>query len=278
MKIAITGATGQVGKELAFLLQEENTANQLLVRNPERAAFLQHKTSRIVPFDFNKSETYENALKDVDKLFLVCDSSIGESAISAFLNAAQHRGIKKIILISGIGADKIKTHFLAKLEALVKESEIPFIALRANWFFQNFGTYFRDMIVDKHELSFPDGRKPISFVDTRDIAEVASYLLIKPVEDLKLGYDITGPESLSHEAVAQLFSNYLGYPVAYKELSEQEAKDKLDWDDEWLNLFRDIRNGITSPVSNSVEKILGKPSRRLQDYIKENISLWKTIK
>lgn len=275
MRIAITGATGQVGKELALLLQNANITNQLLIRNPGKAVHLHHQSSRIVNFDFNKPDTHKDALRDVNKLFLVCDSSIKELAIREFLSEVKRKGIKKIIIMSGIGADIIKTHFLAKLESLVQESDIPFIALRANWFFQNFGSYFRNMIKEKHQLTFPDGGEFLSFVDACDVAEVAFNFLTRNIEDLNIGYNITGPESLSHELVAQLFSKYLPYRVAYKELSESEAIDKLGWNEEWLSLFRDIRNGLTAPVSDSVETILGKPSRCLEDYILNNISLWQ---
>ena len=53
MTIAITGATGQIGREIAFFLQHRNIRNQLLVRNLEAASFLQHQSSKIVAFDFN---------------------------------------------------------------------------------------------------------------------------------------------------------------------------------------------------------------------------------
>jgi len=276
IKVAVTGATGQIGRALASCLQRKNIRNQLLVRDYEKASFLQHNLSKIIAFDFNKSETYENALKYADSLFLICDSSVAGEAIALFLESAKEAGIKKIVIMSGIGADKIKTHFLAKLEALVEESTIPYIALRGNWFFQNFGSQFRGMIREAHELSFPDGGASISFVDARDIAEVAFHFLTSELEDMRLGYDITGPESLTHASVAQIFSKYLPYHVYYKEFSETEAREILGWNNECLSLFRDIRNGLTAPVSDVVEQILGKPPRRLENYILENKSLWMT--
>ena len=275
MTIAVTGARGQVGREAAFLLQRKKIPNRLLVRDPKQAAFLQHESSRLAAFDFTNPKTFEQALKGVDSLFFVCDSSIGKQAIRGFLSAAKQAGIKKIIVMSGIGADKGETHFLVNLEALVEELHIPYAVLRANWFFQNFGSHFKEMITHKHALTFPDGKASISFVDARDIAEVAFQLLIGPLEVSGEGFDITGPESLTHASVAELFSKHLPYRVDYKEISEHEAKEKFGWDEVWLSLFRDIRNGITSPVSPSVEKILGKKARRLEDYIKENISIWQ---
>ncbi len=275
MRVAITGASGQVGRELAFLLQRENRPTQLLARDPTSASFLQHDSSRIVAFDFNNPNSYKEALEGVDRLFLSCNSSSSDEVIKTFLSAAKTSGIREIVVMSGMGADKIKTQFLAKLEAFVEESHIPYVALRANWFYQNFSSCFKEMITRHRELTFPDGGAPISLVDARDVAEVASYFLSKDFDESAVGYDITGPESLTHQAVADLFSKHLSYPVGYREIGEKEAREQLHWNDEWLSLFRDIREKITAPVSLSVEKILGKPARYLEDYIKENLSIWE---
>lgn len=48
MRIAITGARGQVGRDLAFLMQKENTLSQLLVRDPSAAL-----CEKIKIFDIN---------------------------------------------------------------------------------------------------------------------------------------------------------------------------------------------------------------------------------
>jgi len=78
--------------------------------------------------------------------------------------------------------------------------------------------------------------------------------LTHPISKENCYYDITGGESLTHEAVAQIFSKYLPYSVEYLELTEEEAKENLGWDDVWLELFRDIRKRTTAPVSDAVEK------------------------
>ena len=270
--IAVTGATGQVGRELVRYLQQNNIDNRLLVRDLKKASLLAHPSSRLVSFDYRKSETYAPALKSANRLFLVCDILLVAEAES-LLNSAKEAGIKQIVMMSGIGADKSKIHALARLEKIVEASGIPYIALRANWFFQNFGSFFREMVTDKRELSFPDAKTPISFVDSRDIAEVAFYFLTHPIPQ-STAYDITGPESLTHQDVADLFSKHLPYKVTYKQLSEKEAKEELGWDDEWLHLFKDIRDGFASQVSNSVQKILERTPRRFETYILENRSLW----
>lgn len=274
MRVAVTGATGQVGGELVRFLQKAAIPNRLLVRNPNKALSFQDQVSEIALFDFNRPETYAKALEGVDKLFLVADTYTQEPVIRAFLQAAQNEVVQKVIVMSGIGADKVKTHFLAKLEAIVEKSKIPYIALRANWFFQNFGSCFREMISERRMLTFPDARASISLVDARDVAEVAFNLMTNKFETSAKGLDITGPESLTHEIVAQLLSKYLPYRVGYLEISENEAREKLSWNDDWLSLFKDIRNGITASVSPAVKEILRKPARCLEDYIQENISLW----
>jgi len=272
-RIAVTGATGQVGRELARYLQENKLENRLLVRNPERVLLHSHEPSTAVQFDFNEPETYAKALEGIDRLFLVC-SSVQESSLIPFLQFACQTGVEQIVVMSGIGADINKKHFLARLEKLVKDSGIPYVALRANWFFQNFGSHFLDMIKSQHELTFPDGGASLSFVDARDIAEVALHFLTSDIVEKGIAFDITGPESLSHAAVAQLFSKHLPYEIGYRQLTESEAREELGWNDEWLELFKDIQNGLTAPVSDSVQKILGKPPRRFEEYIIDNKPLW----
>lgn len=272
-RIAVTGATGQVGRELARYLHEKKLDYRLLVRNPQRASLHSLELSKTIQFDFNEAETYTSALEGIDRLFLVC-SSVQEGYLVPFLQSARQSGVEQIVVMSGIGANINKKHFLARLENLVKDSGIPYVALRANWFFQNFGSHFLDMVKNQHELTFPDGGAGLSFVDARDIAELALHFLTHSVNEKEMAFDITGPETLSHAQVAQLFSKHLPYEVGYRQLTELEAKEELGWNDEWLELFKDIRDGLTAPVSGSVEKILGKSPRYFEKYIKENKALW----
>lgn len=276
--IGITGATGQVGQEFVKLLVAQNIEAKLLVRNLEKAQGLFNNPSRIEHLDFDLPSTYAKALTGVDKLFLICYRP-KEDLLRAFLAEAKKQGVHRIVVMSGMGADKSRSHFLGRLEELVQATGIPSVSLRANWFMQNFGTMFHDMITRDKCLRFADGQAKLSFVDARDVAEVALHCLLN--RDLAANFeafDITGPESLSHKEVAQLFSEHLSYEIDYRELSEEEACKQLGWDENILNLFRDIRKGYTTPTSEAVNSLLQKPARNFRDYVKENRQVWLSQK
>lgn len=260
MTIAVTGSTGQVGSEFVKVLRKEVAQMRLLQRKPSAA--------EAIYFDFCDPKSYAPALADCERLFLVCCSSF-EKQLPQFLEVVQDAAIQQIVFISGMGAEVNREKFLSRVENLLIKTGIPSIFLRANWFYQNFGTFFYAMLHKEHCLRFPDGGASYSFVDARDIAEVAAYFITNKVEPGYQAFNITGPESLTHAAVAQLFSQHLPYQVTYEELTEQQAQEQLGWDGEWLALFRDIRQGLVAPVSQAVPQILGRPARMFEEYIAE---------
>ncbi|MBS2553024.1 hypothetical protein KGQ19_39845 [Catenulispora sp. NL8] len=65
---------------------------------------------------------------------------------------------------------------MAHWERSVRASGKEWTILHPNWFFQNFGTAFVPALLGRGlELDAADA--PVSFVDTRDIAEVAAAVL-----------------------------------------------------------------------------------------------------
>ncbi|MFN3500037.1 MAG: NAD(P)H-binding protein, partial [Pannonibacter indicus] len=70
MKLAITGASGQLGRLVAenLLATEPAASLRLLVRSPEKVADLAARGVEVVAFDYSKPETLAPALAGVDRL------------------------------------------------------------------------------------------------------------------------------------------------------------------------------------------------------------------
>lgn len=271
--LSITGASSQVGRELIKLLKEKMIKAKLLSREPEKIS-KQDGIFETVFFDYQDSMTFLPALTGCERLFLVCSGGINHQILESFLNEAKTQGIKQIVCISGFGIRTNKKHRFLAIEKIVENSFIPMVSLRANWFMQNFSSYFFSMIKKKRCLTFPDGGEKLSFVDARDIAEVALHFFTSPISEINQYFDITGEKSLSHKEVAEIFTKYLPCAVSYQELTEKEAQEQLGWDGVWLEFFKDIRKGNSAAISNSVQEILGKPARRFEDYIQESRGIW----
>lgn len=254
--IGVMGATGQVGKEVVKCLEGRQLPFKALSR-PK--------------FDLLKPETY-GEMKGVKRLFFVCVTTMTEGEVKAFVEAAEGAGVEQIVLMSGIGAGDNPNHFLEKVERWIHEVGVPCVALRCNWFFQNFGSFFRELVAKDHVLAFPDGGKGMGLVDARDIADVALHYLTAPICDAVV--PMTGGEVLTHAEVAQLFTKYLPFEVGYEELSESEAVKRHAWIEPWLPLYADIREGRAAVVADTVQKVLGRAPRRLEAYIAENVASW----
>lgn len=98
---------------------------------------------------------------------------------------------------------------------MVHAANLPMTALRPSYFAQNLLTAFGDDIRQRSQLALAAGNGRVSFIDTRDIADTA-VRIFTDLPDHPVGpLTLTGPQSLTFEAVATLFSAELGRPISY---------------------------------------------------------------
>ena len=108
MKIAITAASGKLGKEIVkatvSLLSKDDVIG--LARTPEKAA---HLGVEIRPGDYNDKKGLEESLKGIEVLLLVSGMDEPTKRIEQHRNviqAAKKSGVKKIVYTSIQGADE----------------------------------------------------------------------------------------------------------------------------------------------------------------------------
>jgi uncharacterized protein YbjT (DUF2867 family) len=123
--ILVTGATGNVGRQVVHLLSDLDSLVTAAVRNPIESQKILGSNVRCVPFDFTNPETFADAFAGINKLFLVpppatcsrprfCVGRRSANAIADIhkiipaLNAANRSGVEEIVFLSIISADKNK--------------------------------------------------------------------------------------------------------------------------------------------------------------------------
>src|ERR671911_757283 len=268
-RILVTGASGNIGSEVVKQLLSVAPAVSIRAAVHSRQNVKKVKDDdRIepIPIDYNESDTLREALKDVDKLFLLTPDvpNASDLAVNA-VTEARKAGIRHIVKQSIMGADleadvgTLRLHRQA--ERIIEQSEIPFTFLRPNEFMQNFINLHSPSIKSNNAFYRPLEDAKVSLVDVRDIAAVA----VKSLTDDKYNnktYLITGPEALSYHQVADILSNATGKKISYVNISEEEARAAMkemgmnDWTiSELANYFRK-RNA--SEVSSAVEEVTGK--------------------
>ncbi len=145
MKIALTGATGQLGSIVVEALLASVSAEDLIVsvRNPEKAENLRARGVDVRLGDFDKPETLDQAFTGVDRLLIISADGDNDTRIrqhKAAVDAAVRAGVGFIAYTSAANAAD-STLFLAPVhritEEFIRESGIPYSFLRNNWYLEN---------------------------------------------------------------------------------------------------------------------------------------------
>jgi nucleoside-diphosphate-sugar epimerase len=152
--------------------------------------------------------------------------------------------------------------------------------LRASFFMQNLNTAHRAEIQQRSEIFAPVGRGLTSFIDVRDIGEVAALTLTRP-EHANQAYDLTGPQALDYYQVAEIFSQELGRKVTYRNPSAIHFLGKsllrgipagyaliMTW------LYTQTRKGMSAQVTDTVNRLLQRPPLGLQQYVRDYRAMW----
>jgi uncharacterized protein YbjT (DUF2867 family) len=275
--ILVTGATGNIGKEVIKQLSARADPNILVkaaVRSPNESINVQGRNVELVEANYDNRQSLDSALSGTDNLFVLTPThpKLVEFT-SNLVNAATKRStggpIKHIVKLSHIRADddpKIEiTRLHREAEKIIEESGIPFTFLRPNFFMQNFLVYGQ-RINDQIAFYVPAGDGKVSFVDVRDIASVAVKALTEN-SDQHVGkmYDLTGPSSLTYQQAVEILSKESQKKMSYTNISDdaaREAMKKLGMADWHINvvieLFNFSRAGYLSAISPVVEDVTGK--------------------
>lgn len=284
--ILITGATGNIGKEVIKQLSAAgpNILVRATARSPNQPAGIEPKKIELVEADYDKPESLDRALSGIDSLFLLTPTHPKLIEFTSNLvNAARKptgKQLKHIVKLSHIRANsdpKIEiTRLHREAEKIIEESGIPFTFLRPNFFMQNF-LFYGQKTSNQISFDLPAGDGKVSFVDVRDIASVVVKVLTGDEDQhIDKAYDITGPESLSYSKAIKTLSNETGKKMSYTNISDEAAhhgmKDRgmPDWHISYvMELFNITRAGYLSSVSSSVEDITGKKPVPVSQFAKD---------
>jgi len=289
--ILVTGVTGTVGSEVVKQASNYTDVHvKAAARSVNRIINLEGDRVKTVALDYNKPESMKEALKDVDKLFLLTpDAPNALELASNLVNEARTAGVRHIIKQSMIGADLKADAEVMRLhrqaEQIIEESGIPYTFLRPNEFMQNFINFHGHSIKNNNAFYLPMESAKVSVVDVRDIAAVAVKALTENGDNNKHNnkiYLIAGPEALSYHQMAELLSNATGKKISYTSISEEEARAAMKemCMDDWLinallELYNYFRKEYASQVSSAVEEVTGKKPIPFTQFARDYVEVFR---
>lgn len=285
-KILITGATGNVGLATLKLLESRNYSGVKVVaavRDIERARKIEGIADcNFCQFEFDEPATYDKALEGVTKIVLIRPNQVSDVSkyIFPFLAKAEKLGVKQIVFISIVGAERNRIFANHRTENHVKKLSIPSTILRPSLYMQNLSTLHRHDIQDHDKINIPGGLGLVNYIDVRDVAEVIVTVLMNRGHENQ-AYEITGPEVMDFYQIARIFSTELEREIKYTRPSaiffvRQKLLDKkqLLYVLTLSLLYNAARNGKMNYTNDVFRSITGHDPRHLADFIHEYRECW----
>jgi hypothetical protein len=156
-----------------------------------------------------------------------------------------------------------------------------YTSLRVGFFAQNLADAYRQDIVEEDRLYLPAGSGRIAFVDLYDVAEVAADIFCRPAPHLGQAYTLTGSEAISFYEVAEILTSRLERKITYEPATAVGYIDHLrrrsrPWTQCLVQtvLHLGIRFGQAAQTDSTLESLLGRSSRKLEDYVMNNRAIW----
>ncbi|MFJ7072565.1 NAD(P)H-binding protein [Streptomyces sp. NPDC098781] len=270
--IAVTGATGNVGRALVGRLAAADRPVRALTRDPARAAL--PAGAEVVRFDPERpAAMFEGATR----LFLYVQA-VGEQT-GALLAAARSAGVRHVVLLSsGIiqeGADE--THPIhvmhATAERQVHASGLAWTFLRPNAFALNALQWAPQIRAgDRVRGVFAEGMAAPIHED--DIAAVAERALLDDGHESAV-HRLTGPEAISNAGQVQAIGRALGRDLDFHEVPpNQVGPDLFPFAPPHMipALLKAFAATVGTPpeITDTVHRITGSPARTFARWAEDH--------
>jgi NAD(P)H dehydrogenase (quinone) len=280
MKIAVTGATGQLGQIVVEKLKTRTAVESIvgLVRTPSKANAL---GVEVREFDYSQTASHANSLEGIDTLLLISSNEIGKRASQHrnVIESARQAGVKWIVYTSLLHADT-STLSLAgehyETEKALKESGIPYTILRNGWYTENYTNSIPGALAGGAFLgSAGDGK--ISSAARVDYAEAAAVILTSSGHQGKT-YELAGDKAYTLADLAKELSVQTGKDIPYKNLPETEYATILKSfgiPDGYAFAFASwdvsVSKGDLFDDSLTLSKLIGQPTTSLSKTIEKTL-------
>jgi uncharacterized protein YbjT (DUF2867 family) len=267
MRVLVLGGTGRTGTLVAGGLRERG----ILVRTASRSP----RDGDHAVFGWERPETHQEALRDVEAVYLVAPAMDGDPShvMVPFIDRALARGVRNFVFLSSSAVEEGPAG-LGAVHAALRARAPAWTVLRPSWFMQNFFDsrhHLAQGLARNGRMVTATGQARVGFIDVADIAAVAVETLLAPARSAPV---LTGPEALSYDDVATLLSEALGRRLEHRAVSVEEARAHMaaaGIPDTYAALLAGmegaIARGSEDRTTEAVLRITGRPPRPFRELV-----------
>lgn len=230
--IVVTGATGNVGAEVASMLAASGHPVRAMTRRPADARV--PEGVEVVYGDAAHPASLDAAFRGADRAFLMTAQQPGSAPRPThdinLAEAARRASLKHVVKLSVYGAgtgagDNVLYRWHAEAERAVVDTGIDYTLLRPGRFMSN-ALHWARMIRHGDEVRIPFAARPAASIDPADIAAIAVAALTTD-DHRNTAYQLSGPQVLTPAEELAILGETLGRRLRLIELPTEQARAGL---------------------------------------------------
>jgi NAD(P)H dehydrogenase (quinone) len=280
MRIAVTGATGHLGRLAVQGLLDMQPAGNIvvLVREATRAADLAAQGVQVRVATYDDAPALRAALAGVDKVLLVSSSEVGRriQQHKNVIDAAKAAGMKHVVYTSAPNATTTALIVAPEhkaTEEYLASSGLSYTIVRNNWYTEN---YLRQVEIARRTgtVVAAVGQGRVASASRADYAAGAVAVLLGAGHEGKI-YEFSGDYAWDYNELASTISDIIGKPVTYQPVDAATLIGILKGAgmDEGTAGFvaaldNNIAAGLLSETSGELSALIGRPTTPLKDGLR----------
>lgn len=273
MTIAITGASGQLGRLALTALTSRGFAPVALARAPEKLADLGIEARA---FDYTAADPA--ALAGITTLVLISSNDFNDRAGQhrAAIEAAKVAGVSHVIYTSILKGEKNPMHLAAdhiETEAALRASGLPHTILRNGWYTENY-TGSLGAALAHGMMAGAAGEGLVSTAARADYAEAIAVVASDPAHQGKV-HELAGDVAYRLADMAAEVARQSGKPVGYTSLPEAAYAEMLlgfglpeGFAKILANSDACAANGALFDDSKTLSRLIGRPTTPMAASVK----------
>jgi len=295
----ITGAGGGIGsisrRVVQLLLDGGAQVRAMVRRDDDRADQLRAMGAEVIVGDLTSAGDIVAAMDGASRMFFnmsvspdylsataeVCAVALDRGHLDVIVNMSQMT-VSQMTLTSTDESKQHRLHWLA--EHVLNWSGLPVIHVRPTVFLDNplFTFLASQTVRERGVLVLPFGTGRTSPIAADDVARVVAALLRDPAGRIGQIYELTGPELLDENGLAEQYTRALKRSISAEDLPldkwERDVLAPVGLPDHVsqhiATMARLHREGRYDRATDDVEQITGQPAHTVEQYVASNPDLF----
>jgi len=287
VRVAITGASGQLGRRTAELVLAQCAPRDVILatRTPDTLADFAARGADVRYANFDEPGSLRAAFTGAERLLLISATDLQRRVAQhrAAIDAAKAAGVRYAIYTSGSKPAPPNPAAVAPshhaTEQALATSGLAWTVLR-NSLYADYQVTEAQRAAETGVLVHNRGAGSVAYVAREDCAAAAAAVLLQRGHDAAV-YDITGGERYAADALAALYAELGGRRVEARAVDDATfvaglvgagRSEHLRYGAELLaSLGRAIREGYLDVRSDAVAKLTGRRPRTLREVLEPHV-------